>query len=403
MLSVLLITSACDREDVGEAWVGYQWVSRLAARHDVTLLTMRQRDKPHPAEQIPNTRVVEWTDAKVFARNARLNSLLKPGYIPFYRGARRWIRAAQARGERFDVIHQLLPVAMRYPSPATGLGIPYLIGPVGGSLENPPGFEDDTAPWFMRLRGLDRLRMQRDPLLRRSYERADCVLGIAPYVEEYLDGLNLRRLEIMSETGLVDLPAVGEPRASDGTVRLLYVGRLVRSKGLRDAIRAMSRLTSSAPVVLDVVGVGFDQEACQALVAELGLGDRVTFHGWQPRERVEDFYRQADVFVFPSYREPGGNVTFEAMGYELPLIVTDLGGPGNVVDDSCGIRVHPHDPEQFANDLAAAISRLVDDSELRARLGAAARKRVGEIAVWDRKVELLEALWDDVLGPAHAA
>jgi glycosyltransferase involved in cell wall biosynthesis len=400
---VLLITSACDREDVGEAWVGYQWVSRLAARHDVTLLTMRQRDKPHPAEQIPNARVVEWTDAKVFARNARLNSLLKPGYVPFYRGARRWIRAAQARGERFDVIHQLLPVAMRYPSPATGLGIPYLIGPVGGSLENPPGFEDDTAPWFMRLRGLDRLRMQRDPLLRRSYERANCVLGIAPYVEEYLEGLDLRRLEIMSETGLVDLPTPGEPRASDGTVRLLYVGRLVRSKGLRDAIRALGRLTTSAPVVLDVVGEGFDQQACEALVAELGLGDRVTFHGWQPRERVEGFYRQADVFVFPSYREPGGNVTFEAMGYELPLIVTDLGGPGNVVDDSCGIRVHPTDPEQFANDLAAAISRLVDDSELRARLGAAARRRVGEIAVWDRKVELLEALWDDLLGPAQAA
>jgi glycosyltransferase involved in cell wall biosynthesis len=400
---VLLITSACDREDVGEAWVGYQWVSRLAARHDVTLLTMRQRDSPHPAEQIPNARVVEWTDAKVFARNARLNSLLKPGYIPFYRGARRWIRAAQARGERFDVIHQLLPVAMRYPSPATGLGIPYLIGPVGGSLENPPGFEDDTAPWFMRLRGLDRLRMQRDPLLRRSYERADCVLGIAPYVEEYLEGLTLRRLEIMTETGLVDLPTPGAPRASDGTVRLLYVGRLVRSKGLRDAIRALGRLTSSAPVVLDVVGEGFDQEACEALVAELGLTDRVTFHGWQPRERVEGFYRQADVFVFPSYREPGGNVTFEAMGYELPLIVTDLGGPGNVVDDSCGIRVHPNDPEQFANDLAAAISRLVEDPELRARLGAAARRRVGEIAVWDRKVELLEALWDDLLGPPRAA
>ena len=216
--------------------MGYQWVSRLAARHDVTLLTMRQRDKPHPAEQIPNARVVEWTDAKLFARNARLNSLLKPGYVPFYRGARRWIRAAQARGERFDVIHQLLPVAMRYPSPATGLGIPYLIGPVGGSLENPPGFEDDTAPWFMRLRGLDRLRMQRDPLLRRSYERADCVLGIAPYVEEYLDGLDLRRLEIMSETGLVDLPTPGEPRrlGRHGASALRRAARALEGAARRD-------------------------------------------------------------------------------------------------------------------------------------------------------------------------
>jgi glycosyltransferase involved in cell wall biosynthesis len=399
---VLLITSACDSEDVGEAWVGYQWASRLAARHEVTLLTMRQRHKPSPAAQLRGARVVEWVDPKVFARQARLNSLLKPGYVPFYRGVRRWIRAALERGERFDVVHQLLPVAMRYPSPATGLGIPYLIGPVGGSLENPPGFEDDTAPWFMQLRGLDRLRMRRDPLLRRSYEHADCVLGIAPYVEEYLGDLDLRRLEIMSETGLVELPTPEERPPSDGTVRLLYVGRLVRSKGLRDAIRAMSRLTSSAPVVLDVVGEGFDQGACEALVAELGLGDRVRFHGWQARESVEGFYRRADVFVFPSYREPGGNVTFEAMGYGLPLIVTDIGGPGNVVDDSCGIRVHPTDPDQFANDLATAISRLVDQPELRATLGAAARQRVGEIAVWDRKVEQLEALWDELLPTGSA-
>ena len=55
-------------------------------------------------------------------------------------------------------------------------------------------------------------------------------------------------------------------------MRLLYVGRLVRSKGLRDAIRAIARLTSSAPVVLDVVGEGFDREACETLVAENGIG-----------------------------------------------------------------------------------------------------------------------------------
>ena len=329
--------------------------------------------------------------------------MLKPGYVPFYRGARRWIREALARGERFDVAHQLLPVAMRYPSPVAGLGIPYLIGPVGGSLENPPAFADDTAPWFVRLRALDRLRLRRDPLLRRTYERADCVLGIAPYVREILAGLDLRRFEIMSETGLTQLPTLGDARPSDGTVHLLYVGRLVRTKGLRDAIRALGRLTTSTPVVLDVVGEGPDREACEALVAELGLGDTVRLHGWQPREHVEEFYRAADVFVFPSYREPGGNVVFESMGYGLPLVVSDLGGPGSFVDDTCAIRVHPENPDQYADDIAAAITRLVDDPELRNRLGAAARRRAADTAVWDRKVEQLEALYDSLLTPAPPA
>jgi glycosyltransferase involved in cell wall biosynthesis len=395
---LLLITSACDGEDVGEAWVGYQWVSRLATRHDVTLLTMHRRDRTPPSQQLPDVRIVEWPDAKVFARQERLNSMLKPGYLPFYRGARRWIRDALARGERFDVAHQLLPVAMRFPSPAAGLGLPYFMGPVGGSLENPPGFADDTAPWFVRLRGLDRLRMRRDPLLRRTYEGADCVLGIAPYVLDNLAGLDLRRFEVMSETGLTELPPLGEePGAPGGAVRLLHVGRLVRTKGLRDAIRALARLTSSTPVVLDVVGEGPDREASEELAAGLGLGDTVHFHGWQPRERVADFYRRADVFVFPSYREPGGNVVFESMGYGLPLVVSDLGGPGTFVDDSCGIRVHPESPESYADALAVAISRLVDDPALRTRMGEAGRRRVAEIAVWDRKVEQLEALYDEML------
>ena len=190
--------------------------------------------------------------------------------------------------------------------------------------------------------------MRHDPLLRRTYERADCVIGIAPYVQDFLAGVELRRFEIMSETGLTELPVPGDADRTDGAVRLLYVGRVVRTKGLRDAVRALGRLKTSTRVELDVVGDGFDLAACEALVVELGLGDRVRFHGRQPRERVEDFYRAADVFVFPSYREPGGNVVFESMGYALPLVVTDLGGPGNVVDDTCGIRVHPADPEQFA-------------------------------------------------------
>jgi glycosyltransferase involved in cell wall biosynthesis len=400
---LLLITSACDGEDVGEAWVGFQWVSRLATRHDVTLLTMHRRDRTPPSQQLPDVRIVEWADAKVFARQERLNSMLKPGYVRFYWGARRWIQDALARGEQFDVLHQLLPVAMRYPSPAAGLRVPYFIGPVGGSLENPPSFPDDTAPWFVRLRALDGLRLRRDPLLRRTYEGADCVLGIAPYVRDNLAGLNVRRFEVMSETGLTELPPVGErPRTQGGAVHLLYVGRLVRTKGLRDAIRALARLTSSTPVVLDVVGQGPDLAASEELVAELGLGDTVRFHGWQPRERVAEFYRQADVFVFPSYREPGGNVIFESMGYGVPLVVSDLGGPGAFVDDTCAIRVHPENPEQYADALAVAISRLVDDPPLRESLGEAGRRRAAGIGVWDRKVEQLEALYDELLPTGSA-
>jgi glycosyltransferase involved in cell wall biosynthesis len=398
-MKLLLVAPTCDGQDVGEAWVGYQWARHLGRHHEVTLLTYHKRGKTPASQQLTGIRVVEWAEPPGFGRVERLNSMLKPAYVPFYIKARRWIRRALAHGERFDLAHQPLPVAMRYPSPAAGLGIPFVIGPVGGSMASPPGFaeEKDTTPWYVGLRALDRLRMRRDPLLRATYDGACCVIGIAPYVREFLADRSLRRVEIMSETGIETLPAPVDRSANGPEVRLLYVGRLVRTKGARDAIRAMTEL-GDLPVRLDIIGDGFDRAVCEKLAGDAGIADRVIFHGWLARDRVNDFYRAADIFLFPSYREPGGNVAFEAMGYGLPLVVSDCGGPGNAVDESCGIRVHPDTPQQYSHELGKAIRRLVEDRELRLSLGRGARKRVADIGLWDRKIEQLNLLYAEVLG-----
>jgi glycosyltransferase involved in cell wall biosynthesis len=399
MVRLLLIAPTCDGQDVGEAWVAFQWARLLSSRQDVTVLTYHKRGRTPLSRQLPGVRVIEWAEPPGLGRAERINSMLKPGYIPFYFRSRRWIKAALARGERFDLAHQPVPVAARYPSPAAGLGIPFVMGPVGGSLASPPGFAEDegTTPWYVGLRRLDRLRLARDPWLRNTYQQAACVIGIAPYVRDLLAGIPVRRFAVMSETGLEQLPEPASPPRREDEVRLLYVGRLVRTKGARDAIRALG-LIRGLPVSLDVVGEGPDRPACQELAGELGLGDRVRFHGWLPRELVAEYYRQADVFVFPSYREPGGNVTFEAMGHGLPVVVSDLGGPGSVVDDTSGIRVHPVSPQQYARDLAAAITRLVLAPDLRRELGAGARRRAGEIGLWESRATAVAEIYATVLG-----
>ena len=324
--------------------------------------------------------------------------MLKPGYLAFYMSARRWLRAALARGERFDIAHQPVPVAARYPSPVAGLGIPFVMGPVGGSMQSPPGFqaEEGTTAWYVKLRDLDQWRLRRDPWLRKTYRQASCVVGIAPYVSDILAGTQVKRFEIVGETGIERLPEPVDRRSQRGEVLLLFVGRLIRTKGARDAIRALG-LVADLPVSLDIVGDGFDRAACEKLTSDLGLTGRVRFHGWLPRPRVEEFYREADVFVFPSYREPGGNVTFEAMSHGLPVLVSDLGGPGNVVDETCGRRVHPVSPEQYAHDIAGALTCLARDPELRLKLGEGGRRRATEIGLWDSKTEQLEAIYANVL------
>ena len=400
MVKVLLIAPTCDGEDIGEALVSYEWARGLAERHDVTLLTYYKRGRTPPSRQLPGLRVVEWQEPALLGRAERLNSMLKPGYFPFCVKARRWIRRALAAGEHFDIAHQPTPVAMRYPSPLSGFEIPYVFGPVGGSLESPPGFErDDTAPWFVGLRGLDRIRLRRDPSLRRTYERAACVLGIAPYVQQTLSALTIRRFQVVSDVAISSLPEPVDRSARTGVVRLLFVGRLIRTKGARDAIAAMAQL-GDLPVELDVVGDGFDREACESLARSSGVAERVHFYGRVDRAGVDEFYASADIFVFPSFREPGGTVTFEAMAAGIPLIVADRGGPANVVDDSCGFRLPVMEPTQFADAIAAAIRTLVLDPALRRQMGNAARVRVQEIGMWPAKIDRVGRLYDELIASA---
>lgn len=397
---LLLITSGCNDVGVGEVWSSFQWVTRLADLHDVTVLTCRGRRTGSPSLRLDNARVIEWVDPPVTGRFERFNAMLNPGYVTFYMRARSYIKKLLRKGEKFDLAHQITPLALRYPSPAAHIGIPLVIGPLGGSLETPSAFQGECggAAWYTKLRKLDRWRLRHDSLLRRSFASANLLIGVAPYVRELLDGLVSHGFELMSETGVVKLPPVPIRRPLDGRpLQLLYVGRIVRSKGVRDAIRALAQLRDIGPVRFDIVGWGEDIHACQREAQELGVSNEVVFVGRLPRKEIDAFYTSADVFVFPSFREPSGNVVLEAMSYGLPLIAADRGGPGFVVDDRCGFRVPANDPAQFAAEIATCIRKLASRPDLIASMGAAAREKVRQEFLWDAKVARMGQLYERVL------
>ena len=116
-------------------------------------------------------------------RFERLNSLMQPGYVPFYIRTRRWIRQRLAVGEPFDIAHQVVPVAMRYPSPAANLGIPLLWAQSGEASQSPPGFVDEEgATPGGRSDAGSTSGGQARPLLRRTYESAASIVSVAPCV-----------------------------------------------------------------------------------------------------------------------------------------------------------------------------------------------------------------------------
>jgi glycosyltransferase involved in cell wall biosynthesis len=396
--SVVIIGPCADPTDVGEALSTWRWTRGLSEHADVTLLTYVKSGRESAAASLPGVRVVEWGDLPVPNRLERFNAALAPGYGVFYYRARRWLRRALANGERIDLVHQLAPLALRYPTPAAGLRIPVVVGPLAGSLETPPGFAGETSgePWYVKLRRLDRFRIRHDPLLRRTYESAAVVIGVAPYVRDVLDDLELREFVLESETGIPELPPPIVRDFAARPFRLLFVGRVVRPKGVRDLVRGLSRV-QDLDVVLDVVGRGKDLENCRAEATRLGVGDRVHFHGRLPRQEVDGFYERAHAFVFPSFREPSGNVILEAMSWGLPMVVADRGGPAHAVADGAGIRVPVETPDQFAEAIADAIRHLVASPQLARVYGDTARRLTERDHLWPAKIDRMAVLYERVI------
>jgi glycosyltransferase involved in cell wall biosynthesis len=255
---------------------------------------------------------------------------------------------------------------------------------------------------FTRLRALDAFRFRNDPWLRASYSRAACVLGVAPYMAQVLADIPLQRFEPMLELGIDDVEPPRAPRPTLGHLRLLHVGRGVRTKGLRDALRALAHLRDLPHITLTSAGAGEEIALCQAEAAALGVADRVTFLGPQPRAQIETLYASHDAFLFPSFREPAGGVLYEAMRHGLPVITAARGGPDFIVDDRSGIRLPVTTPTRFAADIALAVRRLAADPGLLATMGEGARARVLAQGLWSAKADRLIDLYAQLSTPSAA-
>lgn len=158
-----------------------------------------------------------------------------------------------------------------------------------------------------------------------------------------------------------------------GSQILLTVGRVEPQKGHRYLMEALARLAPAYPGIraLIVGRPGRSSAAIDRLIEQSGLGAVVTLTG--SRRDLPRLLAAADIFVFPSLFEGnGGNAMIEAMAAGLPIVTTDAAPMTDLIPSSeVGMLVGRRDSSGFE----AAIAALLDDPELRRRLGAAARER----------------------------
>ncbi len=272
------------------------------------------------------------------------------------------------------------------------------------------------VPYIVHTYGEELSAYARSPRLRSQMCRVLAEAAGVTAVSHYTAGLLRGLLEFHGPVTIVH-PGVDTSRFVPGSgagVRgrfglgqgpvLLTLSRLMRRKGHDHVLQALPRIRRRFPGLrYAIAGSGPEEVRLRGLVRDSGLDDCVRFLGRIPSEDVVPLMQAADLFVHPNRELDNGDVEgfgivfLEAGACALPVVGGNSGGtPDAVRDGVTGFLVDPEDPEE----IAARVTHLLDDGELRQRMGRAGREWAAQFT-WERSASRVWTLSQEAAGRAQ--
>jgi glycosyltransferase involved in cell wall biosynthesis len=149
-----------------------------------------------------------------------------------------------------------------------------------------------------------------------------------------------------------------------------------------------------------VIGDGAERHRLEQLTRTLGIEKAVTFSGWIPQAEVIRRMQSADVFVFPTLRDNGAGVVFEALASGAVPVVTDFGGPGDTVHGEIGFKVPLTNESDVVSEIERILKELAGNRDLLAGLRRRGMAHACERLTWDAKAQTTTQVLNWVVGRA---
>lgn len=406
-----------------EPGVGWNICSRLAAYHDVTVLTrswnerLWSEDEQHKeeAEQfmrnmgpIPGL-TIKFVDSPPLSRLFQMRPLVSLRSPFHFVGYAAWQRAAYREAVRlhreqpFDATHQLTITSFREPGYLWKLNVPFIWGPIGGGGNIPwsyfAAFGAHDRLYYGIKNIANELHVRTKWRSRRAARRAERI---------FVNGAEAYRIasrwgasaQLLLDTGAPKW--IGRPRQYDGTRRLrlcwgaLHIGRKALPL-LLYALAELKRGTLGEKVHLTILGSGPESQTWRTLCCHLQIDEMVTWLGQVPYQRLLATLDKEDVFISSGVQEGTPMIVMQALAVGLPIICHDIAGMSTAVNESCGIKFPLRDAESSIRGFAEAIAQLVTTRDLANKLSKGALRRA-EALSWEGKVNEIVSAYDVILG-----
>ena len=418
-LNVLIVASMCHPDRGSEPGLGWKWSTEIARHHDVTVIVgeyegnraaiARELASDAQLASAMTFEFVPWFEMSQGRWQHAVASVYQPLYYTWYE---RWMQQAQrvaegllAGGRKFDLTHQLTMIGFREPGFLWQLPMPFVWGPVGGTQNVPWRLLPALGPLEGTRHGcrnvINEWQKRRHRRSKEAFQRAAAIIAVASDTQQEIR----RHHGVESRVIAAALCEPGHARSRvriphDGPTRFVFTGLHLSRKGLPFALRAMARLPRDIAWTLDVMGAGPLSESWTALAARLGLTDRITFHGYAPREKLMEVLNSGDAYLFPSLLEGWPAAIAEALTLGLPVITTDLHGMRDMVTEECGRLVPATSSAVLIDGFAEACAEFARSPGLVERLSRGALHRA-EVFGPDVQVPLILETYEAALAGAQ--
>ena len=422
-LRILLLAPDCNPESVTTPQIAYAHAEALARLHTVTLVVRAANEQPIrraggafqaiEAIRLPGLdQLYAWALRRIFKYDYGRQSLTAASYplqIAFEWRAW-WQLRRRVLSREFDVVLRILPIVPVLPSPFAFFlrngPIPFVIGPLNGGLPWPEGFPQldkqrrEAGYWVSNLRSLYRHL----PFARSTYAKATAIIAGSSHTFTEFSAYRDKLFFVPGENGIDPALFSGRARPDatrEGKLRLIFVGRLIPLKACDLALRAGAELLRAGAAHFTVVGDGPERKSLERLTKSLGIENMVTFTGWLASHDTLAQFQQADVLVFPSLREFGGGVVFEALGLGAVPVVADFGGPGDIVTPQVGYKIPLINEDDLILKLETILKHLADDRNHLETLRQEGMAYAREHLTWDGKARVVSKVlcWATGQGP----
>lgn len=386
--------------------MGWNFVTSLSNHHELHVITEEAKWKKDIENELANKPGLRQNLKFYYIRKKRnrlLRKIWPPSYYIYYR---MWQRKAYKlaveldKKENFNLIHQLNMVGFREPGYLWKINKPFVWGPIGGledvSFKLLLNLDLTGVIYYITRTVINKLqkRFYRRPL-RAATRDHSCLIAATRGEQSNIRKYWNRDSTIIPEVGREIYNGNSGVRSDEESLRIVWSGQHTAGKALNILLKGLIQLPPEIKWHLSILGSGRKTESWKSMAQRAGIAHKCTWHSWIERKDAQNIMKKSHVICITSIKDLTSTVTMEGLSLGLPVICLDHCGFGNVVNDTCGIKIAVDYPERIVRGFRDAIQTLYTDEPYRRNLSAGALKRASEFS-WEQKTMEINRIYDSL-------